>query len=167
MDLTEAVEIITADLVGIKSKQYYNAFMLVAFADPLELSKITSSFVPDALRNTLAIILAKAIGVDYQVVKVSLHQPLDVKTICAKNSIFPMEFINRKLSRADAPLDNYQLAAAILAYGPESPRFGDAMAYVIEEGEDVPKNVRDDVSNAFKQAAIEDNLAAEQLAAFN
>ncbi|HDM8198705.1 TPA: hypothetical protein P0E36_004889 [Vibrio harveyi] len=167
MDLKEAIETITADLVGIASEDYYTAFMLVAFSKQDSVEVIAPSFSPEAMRHTLAVVLADQIGVSHEVMEAAIHCPLDVKAICARNYVIPRAFINSKLSRAKAPLDNYRLAAAILAFGPESPRFGDAMAYIIEEGNDVPEEVRNDVTEAFKQAAIEENLSAEQLAAFS
>ena len=167
MELSEAIEVITADLVGVKSDDYHTAFMLVAFANPEELSLLTNTFNPEVMKTTLSAILSEELGLGHEVIRASIHTPLDVKTICAKNFIVPSDFINTRLSRADTALDNYGLAAAILAYGPATPRFGDAMAYIIAEGEDVPEQIRSDVTQLFKEAAISDNLAAEQLAAFD
>ncbi len=167
MELSEAIETITADLVGVKSDDYCVAFMLVAFASPEELAPLNNTFDPEVMKTTLAAILADTLGVSHEVVRASIHTPLDVKSICARNFIVPRDFINSRLSRSKVELDNYGLAAAILAYGPATPRFGDAMAYIIAEGDDVPEQIRSDVTQLFKEAAISDNLAAEQLAAFD
>ncbi|EMW7171692.1 hypothetical protein AAFM81_002516 [Vibrio fluvialis] len=150
LTLSDSVGILFHDLLGTSNNEFHNAYLVTAFADPAEVAAVGVGFDPLKMRQLLANVLAEQTGATVELIKAQLKDALAVKTIAAKNNIFLEPLIKSRLSQADSPIPNYQVAHAIMSYGPDAPKFSDALIYAMNENNsDVPENFRKETQQIF------------------
>lgn len=160
MILEEAIAILNADLLGLKQEDYANAWLKVAFTEE-DLSE--SNYDQDTMLDLLSSVLSKQTGGTKSVIRSVLHSPNAAKAMAARNYVDLKWVLERHLMQWDKPINNAGLALVIMAAGGESPKFGDALAYIMETGEDVDPEIREAVINEFNQAVAEsDNLTLNE-----
>ncbi|WJT09257.1 hypothetical protein [Vibrio harveyi] len=152
MQLNKAIAILNADLLGLRQKEYSNAWLTIAFSDE-DLSD--TPFNQEAMRDILATTLARQTGGTKSVLLSVINSPLDAKAVAARNYIDLKWVLEAFLMQCDKPVNSYDLALVVLAAGPEAPKFNDALGYVMETGTDVPQDVRSQVVEQFNDAVAE------------
>lgn len=152
MNLADAIAVLNADMLGVKQPDYHQAYLDVAFADPQNQLLLESGFSPESMVNLLGSVLEKRTGATKSLIVAAMDSPNAAKAIAAKNFIDLKWVLEKDLMQFDKPIPNVNVALIILVAGHESPKFGDALAYLIEEGNDVPEDIRKEVSQTFEQA---------------
>lgn len=161
MNLANAIAALNADMLGVKQDDYHNAYLAVAFADPTNQVLIESAFNPESMLNLLGSVLEKRTGATKSLIMAAMDSPNGAKSIAAKNFIDLKWVLEKDLMQFDKPIPNANVAVVIYLAGPEAPKFSDALAYLMELGEDVPDLVRKEVTDAFNEAlASFDGLTA-------
>jgi len=152
MNLHNAIGILTADMLGVKQDDYHNAYLTVAFASPDEPEIVESAFSPESMLNLLGSVLAKRTGGTKQLIMASVGTPNAVKALALRNYIDLKWVLEKDLMQFNKPIQNVNVALVIFVTGNQAPKFGDAVAYLLSEGQDVPEDMRKEITETFEQA---------------
>lgn len=161
MNLADAIAVLNADMLGVKQADYHQAYLDVAFADPQNPLLLESAFSPESMINLLGSVLEKRTGATKSLIIAAMDSPNAAKALAAKNFIDLKWVLEKDLMQFDKPITNVNVALVVFVAGSESPKFGDALAYLLTEGGDVPEDIRKEVTDTFEQAVADhDGLKA-------
>lgn len=161
MNLADAIAVLNADMLGVKQADYHQAYLDVAFADPQNPLLLESAFSPESMINLLGSVLEKRTGATKSLIIAAMDSPNAAKALAAKNFIDLKWVLEKDLMQFDKPITNVNVALVVYIAGPESPKFSNALAYLVELGEDVPEHVRTEVTETFNELLADfDGLTA-------
>ncbi|KFA99464.1 hypothetical protein [Vibrio sp. ER1A] len=159
MTLKESVNNIFLDLLGIKPENYYEDWMNVAFADQKDLDELGCGINAHGMKVLLANVLERRTGATASIILAGMTSPNATKAIAAKNFIDLRWVLEKECVQYDKPIVTFDRARLILAFQRDVPKFGEALAYVVETGKDVPQEQREYAVKQLEQAAKEDGIA--------
>ncbi len=154
MTLLEAATIVLNDLLGEKNKDFASAYVLVAYAPQDELDALDFHFNAEAMRHILANALADRTGATASLVYAGIETKPQFNHFALMNHIAWQALVESHVSQCEAEIPSFDVAKTILLY-PECPKFSEACEYMMEIGEDVPKDFRQSFTAFFNETVAE------------
>ncbi|HDM8192304.1 TPA: hypothetical protein P0E30_003737 [Vibrio harveyi] len=150
MTLLEAATIVLNDLLGEKHPDFASAYVLVAYTDQAELDALEFQFNADAMRHILASALAERTGATASLVYAGIETKPQFSHFALMNHVAWQPLVEKYVSQCEAEIPSIDVARTILLY-PDCPKFGEACEYIMEIGEDVPGDFREQFTTFFNE----------------
>lgn len=161
MKTIEAATIVLRDLLGESNPEFATAYVQLAYTDQQELDQLEVEFNADSMRTILANVLAERTGTLPTVVKASIITKPQFCHFALMNHLAWQSLVKHAVSQCDSEIPSVAVAKTVLLY-PDCPKFPEACEYVLETGEDVPGDFREEFTAFFNETVKEQMLEVEQ-----